>query len=191
MKVGYSETPRKVSRTILEANLDAIEVLRASLSDAHWLLDQSVTDLSASNLHWSPPGTTNTIAATYAHAVGTEDILVQATLRGQRPLAQTEWAGRNGISLPIPQRGSEWFTWSRRVQIDLPAVQRYAAAVYAATDEFLATLTPAQLDVPPSVALPANQPMRWLIDNLVILHAGVHSGEIAVLRGLQGLVGLP
>ena len=171
--------------------MDAIQVLRANLADAHWLLEQGVADLNPSHLHWVPPGTANTIAATYAHVIGSEDNFIQATLLGRAMLASSSWHGRNGISLPIPQRGSDWFAWSRRVKVDLPAAQSYAAAVYAATDDYLAALTPEQLDRSPDVALPAAQSLNWLLANFVILHASLHSGEIAVLRGLQGLVGLP
>ncbi|HLZ07844.1 MAG TPA: DinB family protein, partial [Chloroflexota bacterium] len=156
---------------------------------SHWFLEQAVSDLSTAHLHWVPPGTANTIAATYAHVIGNEDGFVHTTLLGQRSLAESVWVGRNGISLPIPQRGSDWFAWSRRVQVDLPAAQRYAAAVYAATDEYLGKLKPDELDRAPDVALPANQSLSWLLGNFLILHASVHSGEIAVLRGLQGLVG--
>jgi hypothetical protein len=171
--------------------MDAIQVLRGHLSDAHWLLEQAVADLNTAHLHWQPPGTANTIAATYAHVIGSEDGFVHATLLGQRPLAESAWVGRNGISLPIPQRGSDWFAWSRRVQVDLSAAQSYAAAVYAATDEYLVSLKPDQLDRAPNVPLPANQSLSWLLGNFLILHASLHSGEIAVLRGLQGLIGLP
>jgi hypothetical protein len=171
--------------------MNAIQVLRANLSDAHWLIEQAVADLSASHLHWVPPGTANTIAATYAHVVGSEDSFINATLLGRAPLANTAWHGRNGISLPLPQRGSDWFAWSRRVKVDLTAAQSYAAAVYASTDEYLAGLDPEKLDQTPDVALPAARTLNWLLANFVILHATLHSGEIAVLRGLQGLVGLP
>jgi len=171
--------------------MDAVGVLRASLSDAHWLLEDTVDDVSGEHLHWSPPGTANSVAATYAHAVGSEDAFVQGTLRGKADLARGEWAGQNGISLPIPERGSDWFSWSRRVRIDLPATRRYAVAVYAATDAYLAGLSADQLDRAPDVPLPANQTLRWLIENFVVLHAGAHAGEIAVLKGLQGLMGYP
>jgi DinB superfamily len=171
--------------------MDAIQVLRADLADAHWLLEQGVSDLSAAHFHWVPPGTANTIAATYAHVIGNEDSFIQATLLGRTPLASGSWHGRNGISLPIPQRGNDWFAWSRRVQVDLPAAQSYAEAVYAATDDYLASLSPEQLEQSPDVVLPSAQSLNWLLANFIILHASLHTGEIAVLRGLQGLVGLP
>lgn len=171
--------------------MEAIEVVRSNLADAHWLLEATVEGLSANHVHWEPPGTANTIGATYAHVIGSEDAFVQGTLLRQRLLADGNWAGRNGINLPIPRPGSDWFAWSRRVQVDLPAAQRYAAAVYATTEAFLASVTSDQLGQAPDVPTPGSQTLNWLIHNLLILHAGIHTGEIAVLKGLQGLTGYP
>ncbi len=75
--------------------------------------------------------------------------------------------------------------------MDLPAARRYAEAVYAATDAYLASLTPDQLDSPPSTPIPGNQTLSWLIYNLLTMHASLHTGEIAVVKGLQGLTGYP
>ncbi len=33
--------------------------------------------------------------------------------------------------------------------------------------------------------------VAWLLNNLLVQHAALHAGEITVLRGLQGLQGLP
>jgi hypothetical protein len=171
--------------------MQAIDVVRSNLADAHWLLEETVNDLSVDHVHWAPPGNANTIGATYAHVVGNEDAFVQGMLLGRPLLAAREWAGRNGINLPIPQRGSDWFAWSRSVQVDLPAAQRYAAAVYAATDAYLASITSDELSRSPDVLIPGNQTLSWLIHNMLTLHAGIHTGEIAVLKGLQGLAGYP
>ena len=62
-----------------------------------------------------------------------------------------------------------------------------AAAVYAATDAYLAGLDPDALLRPPAAAVPGGQTLAWLLNNLLAQHAALHSGEIAVLRGLQGL----
>jgi hypothetical protein len=182
--------PRR-SQRMVGVDMEGIDVLRANLADAHWFLEGTIEGLGAEQVHWAPPGTANTIGATYAHVIGSEDAIVQSTLQGRPLLADSEWARRNGISLPIPQRGSDWFSWSRRVQVDLSATRRYAEAVYTATDAYLATVTSDQLDRAPEVAVPGNQSLRWLLHNLIILHAGLHTGEIAVLKGLQGLQGYP
>lgn len=171
--------------------MNAGDLLRSNLFDAHWFLEQTVAGLSPDHLHWSPPGTANTIAATYAHVIGNEDSFVQGKLRGLRLLAGGEWAGRNGISLPIPERESDWFAWSRSVRVDLAIAQRYAEAVYATTDDYLSSLTPEQIDNPPPATVPGNQTLSWLIYNLLTMHASLHTGEIAVVKGLQGLAGYP
>jgi hypothetical protein len=169
---------------------DPIAIVRSNLADAHWLLEQVVDGLTEPQLHWEPPGTANTIAATYAHVVASEDAFVQGTLLARSPLGEQEWAGRDGISLPVPRRGADWLLWSRRVRIDR-RVRDFAAAVYAASDAYLAGLDPDALARPPDAPMPGGQTLSWLVNNLLVQHAALHSGEIAVLRGLQGLQGLP
>src|SRR5262245_33544202 len=170
---------------------DPVALVRSNASDSHWLLEQVVSGLAEEQLHWAPSGTANTIAATYAHVVGSEDVLVQETLLEGTALGKSAWAGRSGISRPILRRGADWFQWSRRVRVDLGAARAYAAAVYAATDAYLAGLDADALAMPPSAPVPGGQTLSWLVNNLLVEHAALHAGEIAVLRGLQGLQGLP
>ena len=165
---------------------DAVTNLRSALGDAHWLLERVVDGLTDEQAHWAPPGTANTIAATYAHVVGSEDVFVQETLLQRTPLGEGEWADRDGISLRAPRRGADWFAWSRDVRVELAAARAYAAAVYAASDAYLAGIDPAALARPPATPLPGNQTLHWLVSNLLVHHATLHSGEIAVLRGIQG-----
>jgi hypothetical protein len=170
---------------------DALTMVRSNLADAHWLLELAVDGLTDAQLHWTPQGTANTIAATYAHAVAGEDLFVQETLLGGRPLGEGAWSGRDGISLPVPRRDADWLMWSRRVRVDLPAARVFAAAVYAGSDAYLAGLDPDALERPPSVPIPGGRTLSWLLNNLLVQHAALHAGEIAALRGLQGLQGLP
>ena len=169
--------------------MDAVAILRSNLADAHWMLEQTIEDVSPEHLHWVPPGSANPIASTYAHVLTSEDELVQGTFLARPLLINDEWKGRSGISLPVPQRGGDWYAWGRRVRVDIPAARSYAAAVYAATDDFLAGIASDQLDRQPELALPGNQTLGWLIYNLLTQHAALHTGEIAVLKGLQGLAG--
>ena len=171
--------------------VEASAILRANLADAHWLLEEVVGGLTDEQTHWAPPGTANTIAATYAHVVASEDVFVHETLQRGATLERGDWLGRDGISLPVPRRGADWFAWSRRVRVDLRAARAYAAAVYAASDAYLACLDPEMLVRAPDVPVPGGQTLSWLVHNLLVQHAALHSGEIAVLRGIQGLQGLP
>jgi hypothetical protein len=96
--------------------------------------------------------------------------------------------------MPLP--GPEWVnyaTWTRRVQVDVPALREYAQAVYANTSEYLSSLTPEDLDTPVDLsALGFGQAnVGWMLSALVIGHINNIAGEISCLKGLQGAKGYP
>src|SRR3989442_13084137 len=102
---GRTRGPRFQRTRGREMTVEASAILRANLADAHWLLEEVVGGLTDEQTHWAPPGTANTIAATYAHVVASEDVFVHETLqRGATP-ARGGWRGRDGVSLPAPRRG--------------------------------------------------------------------------------------
>ena len=80
-----------------------------------------------------------------------------------------------------------------RVSVDLSALKSYAADVYAATDAYLATLTDADLDR--ELDLDAvgfgTRKLDWMLNLLLLNHVGTETGEIAVLKGIQGAKGYP
>ena len=85
----------------------------------------------------SPAGTANPIGATLAHVIVSEDVVTNAILAGGPPLMATAFAGRTGLSEPMPMPGPEWVgyaDWARRLRVDLAAHLDYAHAVWAATD---------------------------------------------------------
>jgi len=87
----------------------------------------------------------------------------------------------------------DWSGWSRRVKVDLAATRKYAQAVYAETDQFLAALSPADLERPVVLAAlgPGTSTMGFWIYNGVVGHGFTHCGEISCLKGLQGRRGYP
>jgi hypothetical protein len=87
----------------------------------------------------------------------------------------------------MPQGGMEP-DWA--VTLDINLFRQYAAAVYGATDEYLATVSDAELDriVEPGFAPP--MPVRSFIANLLAWHVATHQGEISALKGVQGFNGL-
>jgi hypothetical protein len=59
--------------------------------------------------------------------------------------------------------------------------------VYAASNAYLAGLGPDALVRPPDAPMLGGRTLSWLVNNLLVQHTALHSGEIAVLRGLRGL----
>jgi hypothetical protein len=176
--------------------MDAIRLIRSQLRDAHGFLEATIQDVGPELADRPPPGTANPLGATYAHVITSEDMLIQGLLRQSAPLFGTTWAGKTGISEPMPMPGPEWENygaWARRVQVDLGALREYAQAVYAATDAYLATLASDGLDqVLDLSALGMGQvSLAWVFSRLLVGHVDNICGEIACLKGIQGARGYP
>ena len=171
--------------------------VRAQMKSAHWLLEETISDVSDEMAHFSLPGKALPIAAAYVHYVSGEDWLIHSLFQGAPPLMAGPWAGRYGVSEPPPGPGDDWASrfeaWSRRVRVDLPAFRAYAKAVYEATDGYLATLADSELtrEVDLSAMGMGKQTVGFVLDNALLGHAYCHCGEISALKGAQGKKGYP
>lgn len=179
--------------------MDAVPFMRGQLKDAHEFLEGTMQDVSGEQAHWSPPGKANPLGATYSHLVISEDAIINAILKGGAPLFATAWAGKAGLSElpPLPGPGvtglPAWDQWARKVQVDLSALRQYAQAVYAASDEYLASLADDALSRPVDLSAIGlgQQTVGWMLSNTVVGHVSEHCGEVACLKGLQGAKGYP
>jgi hypothetical protein len=175
--------------------MDAIRLLREQLTEAHALLEAVMQDVTPEAAHWIPPGRANPVGATYAHVILFEDRTINGILLHRRPLYETTWSGKTGISdlMPSPEGWDEYAAWTRRMRVDLPALKEYARAVYANTDEYLASLSPEDLDrqLDLSGVGGGQVSLGYALSRNVVAHADNISGEISCLKGLQGLQGYP
>lgn len=170
--------------------MDINSVLRQQLKDAHGWLDATLQGVTADQLHWKPPGKANTIGASYAHVVLSEDMVVNTMLKGGKPMCATSWAGKTGLSEVPSNPEQSWFDWGRRVKVDLPALQKYAQAVQANSDAYIASLKEADLER--KVASPlGTMSVLAIVSNFVTGHVHDFAGEVSCLKGLQGLKGYP
>ena len=176
-----------------------VSLLREQLKGAVALLEGTMQGVTSEQAHWAPPGTANPIGANYAHVVLGQDAVINARLQGGAPLAATTWKGKTGLSEPPPGPDPsrpgfpDWSKWARRVKVDLDAMRKYAQAVYAASDEYLASLS--DEDLTRSVDLSAlgigQMSVKQLLIGGVVGNALTHTGEISCLKGLQGGRGYP
>jgi hypothetical protein len=174
-----------------------VALLRSIVGAARQVLDGTLADATQAQADFIPPGIANPLGATYAHVVVSEDMIVQGMFKNGAPLFATTWAARTGLSEPMPMPGAETWAdygpWTRRVKIDLAALRQYAAAVAEATDSFIASLSEDDLDKPLDLSgIGFGQlPLGTAIGLLVANHLGTETGEIAVLKGIQGARGYP
>jgi hypothetical protein len=171
--------------------LDAVTLLREQISTAHEWLEGTMADVTAEQADWVPPGVANPLGASYAHAIASEDLIINGILRDGTPLFLGDWAGKTGQSLPHPNSDwTQYAAWTRDVRVDLPAARAYAQAVYAATDAYLAGLTPDDLDREVNL-FGMSQTLGATLGNFVVGHCHDLMGEISCLKGLQGVRGYP
>src|SRR5262249_3929419 len=114
-----------------------VELLRRIVRDARQVLDGTMADVTQAQADYIPTGIANPLGATYAHVVCSEDMVVQGMFRQAAPLFASSWAGRTGLSEPMPMPGPDWTNygpWTRRVNVDLAALRAYAQAVAEETD---------------------------------------------------------
>jgi hypothetical protein len=181
------------------ANLENLVVshIRTQMKSAHWLLEQTISDVSDEMGRFAPPGKALPIGAAYVHYVTGEDWMTHSLFQGAAPLMAGPWGGKTGVSEPPPDPGDDWAArfeaWTRRVRVDLPAFRAYAKAVYEATDAYLASLADAGLsrEVDLSAMGMGVQTVGFVVNNAMLGHAYCHCGEISAAKGMQGRKGYP
>ncbi len=168
--------------------MEAKELLRAQFQTMHQFLDMTIADCSPDVLERKDDAwTINKVGSLYAHIVLAEDMMLNGMGKGGALVLNSDgWAEKLAIDNPSPRQDEHLADMT----IDLEAFREYAKAVTAATDDFLANATDEQLNK--EVDSPAGkQPFITFFANIGLTHIAGHWGEIAALKGVQGLKGLP
>ena len=171
--------------------MNAIELFRNQINISHEIVEGTVADLTQELCDHKPEGTAHPIGASYAHLLTTEDFIVNMILRGQQPLMMGELAGKSGMSAPPPGPGGDHAAWATSVKVDVGQAREYAKAVYQATDDYLGTLSPEDLDEEIEIPGFGKHPRAYFLGIGALIHPANHVGEISALKGVQGAKGYP
>jgi hypothetical protein len=111
---------------------------------------------------------------------------------GRQPLAMGPFAGKTGASEPHPA-GRDYSEWAGRVTVDMPQFAEYVDAVFKNTEDYVAGLTPDDLDkeIDLSAAGLGKMSLAAFISMTSVIHPSNHTGEISCMKGLQGGKGYP
>ena len=172
--------------------MDAVSIMRGQLTQAHEMIEQAMADLTNDQLHHrAAGGAIQSIAAIYAHTVTGEDALVNVYLRAQPSLLERDgWAAKLGFSMP--EQGMLSAAWSEAMRgSDIAALREFAQQVYAATDDYLGSLSGADLDRATTFGMMGEMPVGAFLGNVIVWHVSAHGGEICALKGVLGGQGLP
>lgn len=150
-------------------------------------LEGTMKQVTPEVAHWLPAGKPGSIGAQYAHVALTEDYFIHGLLQAKSPLMAGAYAGQLGKTQLPPSR-SNWGEWGRVIQGDLEQLRAYAHAVYSAKEAYLASIIDETLQLPID-ATKAGMGMQTAVSllNMLLANAHKHCGEIAALKGLQGL----
>jgi len=136
-----------------------------------------------------PGASVTSISSIYAHIVFAEDGIVNGMLLGKPLLYQQDgWEARTG--LPFPGMPPSIGDWAKTVKMDFAKFEPYARAVFANTESYLGSVTDSDLMKKTQTPI-GEQTFEWVVVTLLGTHAPQHIGEIAALKGVQGLKGLP
>jgi len=171
--------------------MNAQAAVRQQLGMWHGVMDGVVADCTPEQVNKNIDGATITsIASVYAHTVFAEDFIVQMMVQGKPPIYEAQgWAKKLNVA-PSGAPPSMNPDWGKAVKMDVPSFQQYAKDVYAASDAYLANASDAELERKVQTPI-GEQTVGWAIANLLGTHAPQHASEIAALKGVQGLKGLP
>lgn len=69
--------------------MNATALLREQIQQAHGFLNATLEGVTSEQAHWTPPGTANPLAATYVHAIVSQDVAINVVLQGGASLYAT------------------------------------------------------------------------------------------------------
>jgi len=170
------------------------QILLNQFKAAYEVQEQTMDGVTQEIAHFMPPGTANPIAGTYAHLIFSEDMFIHNFLKKTPTILETTFKDNTGASELHPM---EWQVaypkWLKEVKIDVKKFREYAKAVHAETEAYISSLNDADLEkeVDMSAFGMGTKKVYDFIANLISGHANQITGELAVLKGIQGLKGYP
>ena len=164
------------------------EYIRKEMTGMRQMVDMTMKGMTAELFNWVPTGTANTISATFIHFMNVEDNFIHKIVQDKPSVWESGgWSVKTGVQKP-PRIGEDWSEFKHR-QVAIQPLLEYAAAVWADTDKYLATLKPEDLDRKVKFAGGERSVAEILL--LSASQSLSHTGEIAALKGVQGAKGLP
>ena len=168
--------------------MDTVVYIQKQFASAKRQFDGVMQDTTEEQINWAPQGTANAIGVTLVHMAGTLDNAFQNVLQGKPLLWESGgWGEKLGLS-GLPGRVHGWEEIKSK-HLALEPVLEYAVLVLKQADEYLAGLAAPELDR--VVTVYGNERPAADLFIIQLSHLLGHTGEIAALKGMQGVKGLP
>ena len=115
------------------------EYIQRELDRSRDMVNRTMKDMTLELFNWAPPGTANTISATFIHFVNVEDLLIQEKLQDKPSIwKRSGWSEKTRIQKP-PGIGEDWSEYKRK-QIDIQPLLDYKDEVLKEFDLVVAAI---------------------------------------------------
>jgi hypothetical protein len=163
--------------------MDAITFATEQIKQAFGIVEMTANGMTDEQYNLAPAGTANSPAKSHVHALTSMDFFVNGVI-GQRPLQWAGFAAEQGL----PANPME--IWGYTGTIKLEPMQAYSGKVKEAVLDYVGSLKDSDLDRKIETQFFGTQTAAWIIQ-LGVVHLTGHAGDVAAIKGIQGLKGLP
>jgi len=163
--------------------VNATAYAKLQLEQAFSLMNGTAQGMTDEQYNFKPEGTCNPVAKNHVHALTAVDFFLNFLAQGKAPLWQPVAAATG-----LPQNSLEIWKFDGKVPLD--AIASYGQQVRQSALDYVATLSDADLDRELDTRVFGTQNVGFLLQ-LAGMHTVGHTGDMAALKGLQGLKGLP
>lgn len=163
--------------------MDAITYVKGQLEQAFGIMNVSAAGMTDEQYNFNAGGTCNTPAKSHVHAASSIDFFINLII-GQ---GKTHWdAVAKAHGLPE----SPLAIWQHEAPIPFAPIDQYSKDVQNAALEVVSKLTADDLDREFETNFIGKKSGSFLLQ-LTCVHVTGHGGDIAAIKGMQGLKGLP
>ncbi len=163
------------------------EYLYKQIQSMTQLQDAALDDLTDEQLIFYPGGTISPIGVIWLHMVFSEDSFIAILMKKPTTWDSGGWKERFNLE-KAPDFGEDWSIY-RDAKMTVAILKSYTRAVRKETNTCLEATSAETLDE--SVKFFTDSDPKADVWVLLSQHSLLHSGEIAALKGIQGVKGLP
>lgn len=163
--------------------MNAVTYARSQIESVFNLLNMCVDGMDEAQYNWQPPGTSNAAAKSHVHALTAIDFFVMRGAKGGE-MMWPAFAATHGLPLKSPE------IWAYEPAIPFAPLKEFGQRIEKAALEYVSTLADEDLDVVIDTQFFGKQSLAFLLQ-LITMHTAGHAGDIAAVKGIQGIKGLP
>ena len=163
--------------------MNATEYARTQIRQGLNFLDLCVYGMTDEQYNWKPSGTCHPASKLHAHILYYLDFSINLVL-GANASSWGRFAKKEGLGENVAE------IWSADSAIALSPMQEYARGLQESVEVYFGSVSEADLDTEIDTRFLGTQSVGWMLA-FITYHTLIHTGEIAAVKGMQGLKGLP